>query len=65
MDKNEALDILKAFVICHIPSRKFTCNDCPFNGDFIKENGKTILHCTYHKKLSNERVEEALKVLSE
>jgi len=65
MDKKEALDILKAFVICHVRSRKLTCADCPFVGEFIKENGRHILPCTYYNKFSSERVEMAIKVLFE
>jgi len=65
MDKNEALNILKAFTICHFNSRKLTCNDCPFVGDIIYEDGRHILPCVYHKKLSNERLEEAIMILSE
>jgi len=65
MTKNEALDVLKAFAICHVASRKLTCVDCSFIGEFIKEDGRNILPCTYYKKVSNDRVEEAIMVLSE
>jgi len=65
MNKQEALDVLKAFAICHVASRKLTCKDCPFVGEFIKENGRNILPCTYYKKVSNDKVEEAIMVLSE
>jgi len=65
MDKNEALNILKAFVICNVRSRKLTCNDCPFVGEIIKENGGNFLPCSYYGKISNEKVEEAIMVLSE
>ena len=65
MNKNEALNILKAFAICHVRSRKLTCNDCPFIGEIIKVNGRHILPCSYYRKISNEKVEEAIMVLSE
>jgi len=63
MNKQEALDILKAFAICHVASRKITCEDCPFVGEFIKEDGRNILPCSYYKKVSNDRLEEAIMVL--
>ena len=65
MDKIEALNILKAFAICHVQSRKLTCVDCPFVGEIIKENGRKYLPCSYYNKVSSEKVEEAIMVLSE
>jgi len=42
-----------------------TCNDCPFIGEIIKVNGRHILPCSYYNKISSEKVEEAIMVLSE
>ena len=64
MNKNEALNILKAFAICNVRSRKLTCADYPFVGEIIKENGGKFLPCSYYNKISSEKVEEAIIVLS-
>jgi len=64
MDKEEAVKILIAYAVCNLESSKFTCLDCPFNGELLKMTNRTYLLCDHNKNVTTEKVINAVNVLN-
>lgn len=64
MNKEEAIKILMAYAICNLENSKFTCLDCPFNGELFTITNRTYLLCDYNKNVTTEKVINAVNILN-
>jgi len=65
MDKEQALKTLIAYAICNVETGDLRCTECPFYGELIKKDNRSLLQCVVNSMVTDDKVIESVRILNE